>query len=190
MQQRNYTRVNKTLSPHAYLVDSHFLLDKICVARGVETNNFDALFSPDTPGAHPSVCFPIKSVYLVFVFFLCIRRAAAADTVMFIVLSYTSVSYVADAAIYLYHYCVYVFVYAVYHIYHMWQMKRYTCMVCLLYVPLSPWLYWLCAWWVTVHLTLAFVFLGFLACAPYTNPVRVVLLFVSKCLARWSTDAL
>ena len=45
-------------------------------------------------------------LYLVFVFFLCIRRAAAADTMMFIVLSYTSVSYVADAAIYLYHYCV------------------------------------------------------------------------------------
>ena len=62
MQHRNYTRVNKTLSPHAYLVDSHFHLDKICVARGVETNNFDALFSPDTPGAHPSVRFPIKSV--------------------------------------------------------------------------------------------------------------------------------
>ena len=77
-------------------------------------------------------------LYLVFVFFLCIRRAAAANTVMFIVLSYTSVSYVADAAIYLYHYCVYVFVYAVYY---MWPMPRYTCMVCLLYVPLSPWLH-------------------------------------------------
>ena len=62
MQHWNYTGVNKTLSPHAYLVDSHFHLDKICVARGVETNNFDALFSPDTLGAHPSVRFPIKSV--------------------------------------------------------------------------------------------------------------------------------
>ena len=61
-QHRNYTRVDKTLSPQAYLVDSHFHLDKICVERGMETNNFDALFSPDTPGAHPSVRFPIKSV--------------------------------------------------------------------------------------------------------------------------------
>ena len=49
--------------------------------------------------------------------------------------------------------------------------------------PLAP----LCAWWVTVHITLGFVFLGFLACAPYTNPVLVVLLFMSKGL---TTDAL
>ena len=41
-----------------------------------------------------------------------------------------------------------------------------------------------------MHITLDFVFLGFLACALYTNPVLVVLLFVSKCLTGWSTDAL
>ena len=117
---------------------------------------------------------------------LCIRRAAAADTMMFIVLSYTSVLYVADAAIYLYHYCVLCF--CVCSILYVADAAIYLhdlSFVCSL-EPLAP----LCAWWVTVHITLGFVFLGFLACAPYTNPVLVVLLFVSNCLTGWSADAL
>ena len=61
-QHWNYTRVDKTLSGEAYLVDSHFHLDKICTVRGMETNNFDALYSPDISVAHPSICLPIKAV--------------------------------------------------------------------------------------------------------------------------------
>ena len=30
--------------------------------QGIETNYFDALYSPVTPGAHPSVRFAIKGV--------------------------------------------------------------------------------------------------------------------------------
>ena len=54
--------MDKSLSDQAYLVDSHFHLDKICKKQGIETNNFDAMYSPVTPGAHPSVRFPIKGV--------------------------------------------------------------------------------------------------------------------------------
>ena len=171
-------------------------------------------------------------LYLVFVFFLCIRCAAAADTLMFIVLSYTSVSYVADAAIYLYHYCVLCFCVssisyvadAAIYLYHYCVLcfcvssisyvadaaiyLYHYCVLCfcvssISYVadaaiylhdlsfvcspePLAP----LCAWWVNVHITLGFVFLGFLACAPCTNPVLVMSLFVSKCLTGWSTKLL
>ena len=58
-KHRSYIRVNKIFTEHAYLVDSHFHLDKICTALDKETNSL-TLTPQDT-----SIC-PHKGSPLLF----------------------------------------------------------------------------------------------------------------------------